>query len=139
MYIEYGMGRNQIVYYNADKSLEVEVMLKHIACAYNAMIAAGYPGIINSIHRCRVIFTDEERTRTGLVINISTQPYGIYANKSAYSKQIAKALFTMTGINIYEQDCTEAAVEIGMGGIDAQTQGYVILKDAILEISNAIF
>lgn len=137
MHIEIGTGTKTLVIANMEKSQEIEAMLMRIASAYSDMVSLGYPEALSAYRKCKLIFTSEISDCTGVWIRISSlRSCGIYTDQSAYHKQIAYALYTMTGMNVYE--CADAAVEIGLGGIDAGIQGYVLLKDAVLGLSIGI-
>ncbi len=136
MHIELGTGHKNIVYYNADGSHDIDVLLARIAAAYKAMLSVGYPSVTKVNGSCRLIFTSESPVCAGLRIHVSLRPCGIYTDKSAYHRQIAHAFYTMTCLDMYARDCADAAVEIGVGGIDVGTQGYVMLKDAVLGLAN---
>ena len=138
MHIELGMGQKHVLYYNMDKSYEVDLMLTRIAAAYLTMLGSGYPHIMDTNRSCKLIFSSESPACPGLRIIVSSRPYGIYTDRSAYHKQIARAIYTMTGLDIYERDSIEADVEIGVGGINVETHGYVLLKEAVLGIANMI-
>ena len=129
MHIELGTGCKKIIFYNADKSDDIDAMLARIAAAHNAMISAEYPSAVQAKYNYKLIFTSESIDCDGLRIHISSRPCGIYTNNFAYHKQLAHKLFTMTGFEIHHIDT--ANIEIGIGGLDAQTQGFVMLKDAL--------
>ncbi len=134
MYIELGTGYREIMVYNADKRHDVDVMLWRIASSYKAMLAVGYPIIARAERCCKVIFTSDMPGRTALNVYISSRPCGIYTDEQAYHKQIARAVFSATGFDIYQTNSSVADLEIGIGGLDAGTQGFVILQDAILKL-----
>ncbi len=138
MHIELGTGQKHILYYNIERSNEVDLMFTRISATYRTMLGLGYPYIIEANRNCKLILSSERFDLTGLRIIVSSRPYGIYTNRTAYHKQIARAIYTMTGLDMYERDSTEADVEIGVGGIDVGTQVYVMLKDAVLGLANMI-
>ena len=135
MHAEFGNGHKQIIFYNADKRHDVDVMLSRIASSYKAMLAVGYPIIARAERCCKVIFTSDMPGRTALNVYISSRPCGIYTDEQAYHKQLARAFFSATGFDIYPTSSSAADLEIGIGNMDAGTQGYVILKDAIMEFA----
>ncbi len=137
MHIEIGTGEKSIVISNKEKSHEIDVMLTRIASTYSSMISMGYPDALAAYRKCKLIFTSENMDCKGLIINVSLRPCGIYTDEYAYHKQIARALYTVTGMDVHE--CADAAVEIGIGGIDACTQGYALLKDALITLPVTLF
>ncbi len=137
MHIEIGTGEKTLVISNTERSHEVDVMLTRIATAYSAMVSMGYSDAMAAYRKCTLIFTSENNDCTGLSIGITLRPYGIYTDEHAYHKQIARALYTVTGMDVHE--CADAAVEIGIGGIDADTQGYALLKDALISLPVTLF
>ena len=134
MYVTFGSGNKQIIIYNADKRPDVDVMLSRIASSYKAMLAAGYPNIARVERGCKLIFTSDRPTRASLKVNISSRALGIYADKKAYHRQLAREMFSLTGLDVYQTNDSDADLEFGIGNLDANTQGFVMLKDAILQL-----
>ena len=139
MHIEIGTGNRYIIFHNVDKTHDVDIMLTRIAASYNKMLAMGYPNAIKTHRCCRMIFSNEDPIYTGFRVNISIRPCGIYIGNSAYDKQIARSFFTMTGWSIHEVQSSEKDLEIGIGSLRADTQGYAMLKDAMLEMPMWLF
>jgi hypothetical protein len=81
-----------------------------------------------------LIFTSDRPTRTSLKVNISSRALGIYADKKAYHTQLAREMFSLTGLDVYQTNDSDADLEFGIGNLDANTQGFVMLKDAILQL-----
>ena len=139
MYIEFGSGRKQIAFYYTDKHYDIDVMLLHIVAAYEAMLKADCSNVDYIARNCRLIFSSERPVGAALTIYVSTRPCGIYVDKYAYHKQLAKTLYRELGFDIHQSNATDADLEIGIGGLQASTQGGLLLKDAILALlSNSI-
>ena len=138
MHIELGRGPQRIIYFNSDKILEIDTMLARIAIAYKSMLAAGYPSIVTADRNCRLIFTSESPVCTGLRIDVSSRPCGIYTDMTADHKHLARRFYAMTGLATYDAENSNADLEIGVGGIAVSTQGYVLLKDALLGLAYKI-
>ena len=135
MYIEVGSGYRRILFYNKEKRHDVDVMLSRIAETYTTMHAAGYyPCIERAERSCKLIFTSDRPTRASLKVNISSRALGIYANKKAYHRQLAREMFSLTGLDVYQTNDSDADLEFGIGNLDANTQGFVMLKDAIWQL-----
>lgn len=139
MHIEIGTGDRYIIFHNVDKTYDVDNMLTRIAASYKEMLAVGYPDAVKTHRSCRMIFSNEDPVYAGVMINISKRPCGIYIGNSAYDKQIARRFFTMTGWNIHKAESSAKNLEIGIGSLRADTQGFAILKDAMLEIPMWLF
>lgn len=134
MYLELGNGKKEIVLLNADKSNDITVMLSRIFQTYQTMLASRYAILTKITHHYKLIFTDDVQTYHGCRIDISTRPCGIYIGTAAYLNQIGQTLFVSTGLKIHYQDIKSEHVEIGIGNMDACTHGYVIIKDALLQL-----
>ena len=135
MYVAFGSGNKQIIIYNADKRPDVDVMLSRIASSYKALLAAGYPNIARVERGCKLIFTSDMPICGSLTIYITSRPHGIYTDVQAYHKQLARVLYSATGFDVLQTSGSDADLEIGIGNMDAGTQGYVMLKDAIPEFT----
>ena len=139
MYIEVGSGYRRILFYNKEKRHDVDVMLSRIAETYTTMHAAGYyPCIEREERSCKLIFTSETVVGAFLGINITSLPCGIYTDEQAYHKQLAWILSTATGFDTYQTIRSDADLEIGIGDMDAGSQGYVMLRDAILDFARKL-
>ena len=138
MGIAFGSGHTQIVIYNADKRYEVDLMLSRIAAAYQAMLTVGYPSVTRAEHSCILIFSSCKHVCAALNLSISSRPYGIYVDECAYHKQLAQVIHRETGFEIHPTNTVDADLEIGIGGLDASTQGFVILKDALLGLADIL-
>ena len=134
MHLEVVIGQSTIIYGNTNRAADVDVLLSRIASACTAMSAIGYP----DLNKYKIVMMDDP-SRSELLIDISMRPCGIYASHRAYHKQIARKLQQLTGLPIMGSVGACAAVEIGLGGIDAKTEGYAMLKDALITLPEALF
>ena len=136
MYLECGTGNKSIMIYNSDKRFDVDVLFARIVNAYRVMQAHRYREIVTGHLNCKLIFSSEEPRLASLQVLISSRPYGIYLKDKAYHKQLARGIAAVTGLEIYITSTIAADIEIGIGKPVAETQAYLVLKDAISELSS---
>ena len=134
MYIVLGNGYKEITVYNVERRHDIDAMLSRIAASYEAMLAVGNPCITRAQSGCKLIFTSDRPTRASLKVNISSRALGIYVDEQAYHRQLAREMFSLTGLDVYQTNDSDADLEFGIGNLDANTQGFVMLKDAILQL-----
>ena len=137
MQVNIGMGERKIVYYNVDKLPQIDQMLMRIADAYKAMLQFQYPAIEQLYKGWTMVFSSERIEVDGIEVGISRRKIGVYSGMCAYQRQIAKEMFRLTGMPVVlDQDVGK--IVIGLGGYEARTQGYVLLKDALLALPCAL-
>lgn len=134
MYIVLGNCYKEITVYNVERRHDVDAMLSRIAASCEAMLAVGNPCITRAQSGCKLIFASDRPTRASLKVNISSRALGIYADEQAYHTQLAREMFSLTGLDVYQTNDSDADLEFGIGNLDANTQGFVMLKDAILQL-----
>lgn len=138
MHVELGTGQKNIAYYNADKQQEIDLMFLRIAAAYATMLRLKYPEIERLNRNYTMIFSSESTIGDALIVKVTGRSCGIYVSENAYCKQMSNALHRLTGLPV-KADKHAQTVEIGIGGMDAESEGYVLLKDALLELPSVVF
>lgn len=139
MHLVLGIGQPTIYFCNPEKDPDVDAMLTRIATAYSTMLCMGHPEINRTYRLYKMIFTDEKIQKYPYVIALSLRPCGIYISSIPYYKQLAKELHRMTSFPIVLENDHPNMMEIGLGALAIKTEGYVMLKDAILALPQMLF
>ena len=139
MHWELGLGSRILAVRNVQNSPDVDTMLTRIATAYSTMLCMGYPQMNRIYRTCKLIFTCEQVLNATYALDISLRDLGIYTQSDACSVQIAKQLYVLTGLPIAIDPCIQANAEIGLGGLCIQTDGYALLKDAMIALPSQLF
>ena len=138
MHIEFGTGSKTLIILNADRSDDLDATFTRIVDSYRLMRQMQHPTVVFAHNRCHLVFTSTNAHHTGLTIFVSNRPCGIYTDCSAYHKRLAHECFRLTALPIYQSECPLRDIEIGLGGLEAKTQGYVMLRDTVLGLTNVV-
>ena len=139
MKLELGIGQHPLIVCNIERHEDINAMFERIATAYSAMLCMGYPVICYTYRQCKILFTDGVLPIHAPCVAISLRACGLYITDHPYNRKVTRELHAMTGLPISRIPFSGSTVEIGLGGIDVVSEGYALLKDALLYLPSRIF
>lgn len=136
MHTVIGIGNCKIVYLNCTNAQNVDELFQRLIQTYTIMLDLGYPTPKSWFGNNRLVFTDNHLLcqDANLCIGFHKMPLGVYTDKNAYHKQIAKRISFETGLPVFTEDHTSHDICIGIGNESNMLENYMILKESLLKL-----